>query len=225
MRLAVTTSEHVHIEVIMRNCGYTQAHAVPYQGWINGHLVATDQRWPGRSGDEITIRVERQVVAMPQVQGDEVATLQLPARHAHPLTLHDKLLGHQVPIRLIHLDVSQAFIEGFPSHVTVPDDYIEQDIQSALQEFGFAHHVYNLPATGYACVTPVAWAALDHEWHYIYFPLKFSDQSEIIRHKDDHDRNEHEHMVLLHSLGFERAVILNQRKPRGRFGPHPIPQQ
>ena len=217
MRLAVTTSEHVHIEVIMRNCGYTQAHAVPYQGWINGHLVATDQRWPGRSGDEITIRVERQVVAMPQVQGDEVATLQLPARHAHPLTLHDKLLGRQVPIRLIHLDVSQAFIEGFPSHVTVPDDYIEQDIQSALQEFGFAHHVYNLPATGYACVTPVAWAALDHEWHYIYFPLKFSDQSEIIRHKDDHDRNEHEHMVLLHSLGFERAVILNQRKPRGRL--------
>ena len=216
IRLAVTTSEHIQLDVIMRHCGYTQAHAVPFQGWINGHPVQPDQRWPGRSGDEITVRVERPVMVMPvQDQGDEAAALQLPPRPVHSLTLHDKLvLSHQVPIRLFHIDTLQGTPPGFPTHVMVPDEYSEHDIQGALLEFGFNHHVYCLPGTGSAYVFPEAWTATDHDWHYIYFPLKFQDPSEIILHKDDHDLDEQEHMILLHSLGFERAVVIDKRRPR-----------
>ena len=216
MRLAVTTHEHIQLDVVMRHCGYVQAHAVPFQGWINGHIVAHDQRWPGRSGDEITVRVNRPVVTLPNAaHGDGNVMLQLPNRKAQPLTLYDKLdLRQNIPIQLLHIGPMQAISESFPSHVLVPDEHCEQDIQNALHEFGFDHHVYNLPRTGFACVVPATWSAAVQEWHYVYFPLQFHDQSEIIKHKDDHEFSEHEHMVLLHSLGFERAVILDSRNVR-----------
>ena len=96
---------------------------------------------------KFTVRITRQVVAMPPtVTDDAAAMLQLPHK---PLTLHDKLfLDRQVPINLIHVDHVGVIPDRLPSHVLVSDEHCEHDVQRALQEFDQNCHAYCLPATG-----------------------------------------------------------------------------
>ena len=74
MRMAITTDEQIRLEQIAYQCGYALVAGqidpnVPCQGWIDGHHLPAGQRWPGRSGHEITLRVYRQVVQMPAQSG------------------------------------------------------------------------------------------------------------------------------------------------------------
>lgn len=135
------------------------------------------------------------------------------------LNLHESLFHvTQVPIHLmihlIHVGKEQIPSDKIPKHVMVTDDYLEQDIEEAIQGFDFACHAYLLPNPGNAFVTPVNWKASLDEWHYVYYPLHVKAQSEIVLHKGSNELSEQEHMSFLHSLGFSRAVILDQRRPR-----------
>lgn len=216
LRIAVTTSEHYHLDEVMRHCGYTPTMPVTYQGWVNGHQVNRDQRWPGRSGDEVTVRVNRQVIPLPVVHHEEeTAMLQLNTAPKRTLKIHEILFQTLfVPVELIHVGTNQPLPACFPKHVLVPDDFEEHDIEQAIQEFHLAYHAYSLPNTGVAFVTPVDWKAAADDWHYVYYPLQFRDRSDVILHRAGKDLTEHDHMVLLHSLGFARAVIISVRCPR-----------
>ena len=76
MRLAITTSEHVSLEQIAQQSGYRLIAGqldpqVPCRGWIDGHPLPAGQRWPGRSGHEITLRIDRQVMRLPVQRADD----------------------------------------------------------------------------------------------------------------------------------------------------------
>ena len=180
LRMVVTTAEHYQITEVMQHCGYGSATVTPYQGWINGQQVTHEQRWPGRSGGEITIQVDRQVIPLPVAHPEEDhALLQTPTISRKTLNLHEIL--HQdlhVPVELFHVCNDTTLPEGFPQHVIVPDDYEEQDIENALHAIDFAYHAYVLPATGIAFVTPVNWKANAEDWHYVYYPLQFKIRSD-----------------------------------------------
>lgn len=94
------------------------------------------------------------------------------------MNLHESLFHvTQVPIHLIHVGEEQLPSDKIPKHVMVPDDYLEQDIEKAIQGFDFAYHAYLLPNTGNAFVTPVNWKASLDEWHYVYYPLHFKKRN------------------------------------------------
>lgn len=63
-------------------------------------------------------------------------------------------------------------------------------------------------------MTPIAWKAPKDDWHYVYYPLRFRDRSEVVLHRAEKCFSEHEHMIFLHSLGFTRAVVIGSRNPR-----------
>ena len=100
MRLAITTSEHVSLEQVAQQSGYRLIAGqldpqVPCRGWIDGHSLQAGRLWPGRSGHEITLRIDRQVMRLPVQRADEdqVGFMQMfakkkPCSDASARTLH-----------------------------------------------------------------------------------------------------------------------------------------
>jgi len=83
MRVAVTTDERIYLEQVVSHCGYELVEGrlnpnVPCRAWIDGHPLQSGHPWPGRSGHEITLRIDRQTVRLADVMHDEHALLQLP---------------------------------------------------------------------------------------------------------------------------------------------------
>ena len=245
MRLVVTTHEHFSLHNIALACGYGFIGSAPidpvaFQGWVNRHPLEPGRLWPGRSGSEITLQVQRQVVPLPahlqpqdaqfllqthsvrKIPGSKMTDSSL--TDGDSLNSQDRIVidldavlfsPHLVPVQLIHASDCDMPAH-FPDHVLVPDGFHAADIEKALDEFGLSYHAYVLHATGFSFVSPICWSAKLDCWHLIYFPLQFGGKEEIVLHKSDHEPTTHEHMKFLHAIGFTRAVILDTQQPRCR---------
>lgn len=222
MRLAITTDEHIRIEQIVQHCGYELIAGrlnpqIPCRVWIDQHQLTEGRRWPGRSGHEITLRVDRQVVPLPAHFADEEAffALQIASRirvETEPTRIYlqdeipvDSLVPQLVPVALRHIDSDRSL----PCELIVSDGFESHDIETELAAIGYFRHVYVLRNCGIALTVPFNWKASPVHFHYVYCPTNANDGTEILLHTNDKGMNDHDHMVHLHKLGFLRAVILD----------------
>ena len=114
--------------------------------------------WPGRSGHEISLQVQRIVVPLPpgpaQPNPNEgLALLQTSLQRKKTLSL-DELIpeelsstDHWIPFQLLHLD----FIPELPREIFLEEDATEQEVEQELQKFGHHRHAYAIGSTGKIC--------------------------------------------------------------------------
>lgn len=227
VRLAITTDEHIRIEQVAQHCGYELVAGrinpdIPCRVWIDQHLLPEGRRWPGRSGHEITLRVDRQTVVLPAPieEGDEMLMLQIDSKkkwgtEKKIICLQDEILEEftlpqLVPVVLRHLDHDRSL----PNELSVIDGYTAHDIEVELATMGFSRHAYIMGHLGIALTVPINWKMVPGHFHYVYCPSLDTDLTEILYHTEAREMHEHDHMVLLHKLGFLRAVVLQVRHVR-----------
>lgn len=215
-RLVITTTEHIHIEHVVNSCGYDLVH-----GQINPqvHELVAGHPWPGRSGHEISLQVQRVVVPLPpgpaQPNPNEgLALLQTSSQRKKTLSL-DELIpeelsstDHWIPFQLLHLD----FIPELPREIFLEEDATEQEVEQELQKFGHHRHAYAIGSTGKFATVPIHWHTKDH--HAIYWQTNATNADDVILHTETEQMDDLSHMRFLHSCGFLRAVTTSIRTLR-----------
>lgn len=231
-RMAATTHEHLRLEDILEVVGYGGA-CIPQNAPMNCRAWIGDERLhfrrpaPGRSGDHVHINVHRRVAP----PGDGLNLLQL---QASTLSMADERLTQvtvaQVPGPSDHdherewdLDIATTFVRllrgtddlaALPSFVEIHEPAAADAVATELSCFGIHCKVLLLGHGHDAVCLPIDWAPVPAECHLAYVDMTPMAPSAVFLHttmQDAHD-DTMEHMKILHSLGFEKAVIMNQIK-------------
>ena len=219
-RLVITTDEHIRIEQVVNHCGYELIEGrldpvLHCQAWIDQHELVEGNRWPGRSGHEITVQINRQVTRLADYEQEHTSLLQI-GKAEVPVLILEELLHDQlpspdlIPYGLLHMD----FLPQLPDTVFLSDGCTENEVESELQSMGHCRHVYQLGQTGKFATIPINWNPEGHMHHYIFYPTNDTNEGEILLHSSHSQLNELEHMRCLHAHGFMRAVIVQVKRVR-----------
>jgi len=219
-RLVITTDEHIRIEQVVNHCGYELIEGrldpvLHCQAWIDQHELVEGNRWPGRSGHEITVQINRQITRLAEYEPEHTSLLQLSQTDFPVLILeellHDPLPSSDlIPYGLLHID----FMPQLPDTVLISDGCTEQEVESELHSMGHHRHVYQLGQTGKFATIPINWNPEGQMYHYIFHPTNDTKEGEILLHSSHSQLNELEHMRCLHAHGFMRAVIVQVKRVR-----------
>ena len=223
-RAAITTSEHILVEHLLVACNYDPVCLNPWsqvycQAWYDQIQMQPGMPLPGRSGYSIVIHVQRQFIVFAPFQGDQsdaVSHLQINSvrRKRTVLSLEDNLdfdSNSVIPINLIDGDEK---VNHMPSQVFLPEPIHAEDIEKELALYGWQRHVYILQGTGFAFCVPTDWNCEAQKACYVYHPAGSCERKDIILHRGVFIQREIDHMAFLHSLGFCRAVVLQQNTVR-----------
>ena len=100
---------------------------------------------------------------------------------------------------------------AFPPYVEVPADYDAQEIDNALQAHGFYCQIQMFGSHDVAfCVNNQQQPITDH--YIMYANIDTTDADGAFAHATDCHWNAHDHMKLLHSVGYNRAAIVDDVK-------------
>ena len=223
IRYAITTLAQIYVEHVLMVCNYDLACLFPNfpmqcQAWYDRVILQPRMPLPGRSGFSIILQIRRNrpVPAVAHALDEPNVDRQEPSlqRITQPVVIslescldstEDVAQSTQVPIYLL----DGAACPSLPDHVLVEDPVDCTEVELIL-----ASMLYILEGTGFAFCVPVSWTSPGGVTTYVYHPLHCETKDDIILHSDKPNFGEHAHMALLHSMGFTRAVVLNERPVR-----------
>ncbi|CAL1135276.1 unnamed protein product [Cladocopium goreaui] len=237
-RMAVTTREHLLLEEVLEAVGYDGAclpNDAPLncRAWIGDERLRPRRPFPGRSGHSILIHLHHRT----RPAGDELHLLQLTKilsaderltqrPVAHISGPSDRLsdtsyAGHfpcederedEIATAAVHLIRGHDDLTHLPSFVEVTSPATIDNVKSELSCFGVECKVFLFGHGDHALCLPTHWVPAHDEHHFAYIDMCPTTSSTVFMHtmlNFDKDDTLH-HMRFLYSLGFEKAVIMNQ---------------
>ena len=130
-----------------------------------------------------------------------------PSAAAAPQTLSlADLLDMQETTCIAHI-VEGVGLQGLPAHVELPRWYTTGHVQEELLCWGHFVNVYRFGMHDKVLCLPVTFAEQGDLWHYMYCNIDTNDVDGAFLHSDNQLLSVHEHMKILHQLGYQRAAI------------------
>ena len=219
-RAAVTTHEQIFLEHLLMTCRYDLSCLQPHssvhcQAWYDHLVLQPTIPIQGQSGFSIVVQIRRLTADEPSIDMHSLFQGSSSEKKRQVLCLEHCIVtssdaSQLIPLRL--LDGEQP--SQMPDHVMLEDPICPEDAEQELRFLGFDRHVYLLGNTGFGFCVPVAWCQqLSHET-FVYFPLVLQHDDDLVLHTSSGPMDEHAHMAFLHSLGFNRAVIIHCHRVR-----------
>jgi len=226
-QVAITTQEHLLLEHLIfglgieGRCLYPGAPSI-CEAWIGSVALRQGQPHPARDGDGIILQLRmRPNFQQQQAQRNEGTNLlqvgtQLRTRRerrlTHGLVAHTHGPPPRAPEpawRAVRLARASQDLPHLPSYVEVLEPLSKAKVQQELETFGIHCNVLLLSTEQIAlCLAPSA-AAEQSQRHIAYLPQQ--EPGEVHLHTMPvTSLSEIEHMRHLYSLGYEKAVILQE---------------
>ena len=212
----ITTLAQIYVEHVLMVCNYDLAclypmHPLQCSAWYDRINLQPSMPLPGRSGYSIVLQIRRVNMRIEKAWTDFQADS---ARSPIIINL-DKCLAEQdavqhVPIGLI----DGAEHPCLPDHLLCAEPTEAAEIENMLAAMNCPRHVYLLEGTGFAFCVPISWKTPEGLTTVVYYPWQFESKSDIILHSARSGLTEHHHMTFLHSLGYCRAVVMQERQIR-----------
>jgi hypothetical protein len=238
-RMAATTREHLLLEEVLEVVGYDGAclptnAPLECRAWIGDERLRPRRPFPGRSGHSILLNMYGRT----RPPGDGLNLLQLTKLSSADERLTQGMVAHipgpsdresetscgacfswedeqddETAPAAVHLIRGHDDLEYLPSFVEVTSPATTDNVLSELLCFGVRCRVFLLGHGDNALCLPTHWAPAHDECHLAYVDMCPATNATVFMHTMlTSEEDTLVHMRFLHSLGFEKAVIMNQIK-------------
>lgn len=221
-QLALTTYEHIFLEHIIHSLGLTQRCLLAgadrhCSGWYGNYQLIYGQALQGRDGYSIVVMMAArlQVGAM-HPRGDVLETQdthQIP-QQAETLVSSSTTLNLEACLPLTEAVKVRAAdaVQPLPHYIEIVKDSAEQGVADELRHWGLLDPVFQFGQRNDFLYFNINGTMDDSCIHYMLCNDDLHDDHGSFLHTENHIMSDQAIMRFLHSLGYERAVVLSHEE-------------
>ena len=223
LQVAGTTHEHLRAEHIVDGIGhtdlcYSQQAAYHCEVWYAEHELRRGTVWPGRSGTSITVHLRPK-----DPEGPVLIQLSASIRqHPRERQTHGQVAHTHGP-REVQADISSTQEHAYatelitrdstlqlPTYIDMTERPTKESVRAELRKWGYSLLVWDChPHNKFFCCKGDEQEPLELQ-HYLFCHTDVQDDQGCFVHSTQQRLTEERLMELLCSLGYARAVIIEQ---------------